>query len=468
MAASRRSQHHHHHHQQQLQPAPGASAPPPPPPPPLSPGLAPGTTPASPTVGGLAPFASPRHGLALPEGDGSRDPPDRPRSPDPVDSSSCCSTTSTICTVAAAPVVPAVSASSAVGVAPNPAGGGSNNSPSSSSSPTSSSSSSPSSPGSSLAESPEAAGVSTTATLGPGTAGPGPGVSAVSGALRELLEACRNGDVSRVKRLVDAANVNAKDMAGRKSSPLHFAAGFGRKDVVEHLLQMGANVHARDDGGLIPLHNACSFGHAEVVSLLLCQGADPNARDNWNYTPLHEAAIKGKIDVCIVLLQHGADPNIRNTDGKSALDLADPSAKAVLTEYAFLGMTYNFSGEYKKDELLEAARSGNEEKLMALLTPLNVNCHASDGRKSTPLHLAAGYNRVRIVQLLLQHGADVHAKDKGYVYQFISFSGFTHGLFSAFEMLKFLSSRQSLISHCFTVCVAFYVHSDLTLFSYSC
>uniref|UniRef100_A0A2K6M6I2 Poly [ADP-ribose] polymerase n=1 Tax=Rhinopithecus bieti TaxID=61621 RepID=A0A2K6M6I2_RHIBE len=388
MAASRRSQHHHHHHQQQLQPAPGASAPPPPPPPPLSPGLAPGTTPASPTASGLAPFASPRHGLALPEGDGSRDPPDRPRSPDPVDG--------TICTVAAAPVVPAVSTSSAVGVAPNPAGSGSNNSPSTSSSPTSSSSSSPSSPGSSLAESPEAAGVSSTAPLGPGAAGPGTGVPAVSGALRELLEACRNGDVSRVKRLVDAANVNAKDMAGRKSSPLHFAAGFGRKDVVEHLLQMGANVHARDDGGLIPLHNACSFGHAEVVSLLLCQGADPNARDNWNYTPLHEAAIKGKIDVCIVLLQHGADPNIRNTDGKSALDLADPSAKAVLT------------GEYKKDELLEAAR-----KLMALLTPLNVNCHASDGRKSTPLHLAAGYNRVRIVQLLLQHGADVHAKDKG-------------------------------------------------------
>jgi len=34
---------------------------------------------------------------------------------------------------------------------------------------------------------------------------------------------------------------------------------------------------------------------------------------------------------CTVLLQHGADPNIRNTDGKSALDLAEPSAKAVLT-----------------------------------------------------------------------------------------------------------------------------------------
>lgn len=69
--------------------------------------------------------------------------------------------------------------------------------------------------------------------------------------------------------------------------------------MVEHLLECGASVHAKDDGGLIPLHNACSFGHAEVVQLLLRSGADANARDNWNYTPLHEAAIKGKIDVCI-------------------------------------------------------------------------------------------------------------------------------------------------------------------------
>ncbi|XP_071948207.1 poly [ADP-ribose] polymerase tankyrase-1-like [Antedon mediterranea] len=223
----------------------------------------------------------------------------------------------------------------------------------------------------------------------------------MSDANKELFEACRNGDIVRVKKVVNSSNANAKDTAGRKSTPLHFAAGFGRKDVVEYLLLSGANVHSRDDGGLIPLHNACSFGHAEVVSLLLKHGADGNSRDNWNYTPLHEAAIKGKVDVCIVLLQNGADSTIRNTDGKTALDLADPMAKSVLT------------GDYKKDELLEAARSGNEEKLMSLLTPLNVNCHASDGRKSTPLHLAAGYNRTRIVQLMLNHGADVHAKDKG-------------------------------------------------------
>ncbi|RXN01133.1 Tankyrase-2 [Acipenser ruthenus] len=223
---------------------------------------------------------------------------------------------------------------------------------------------------------------------------------------RELFEACRNGDVERVKKLINPENVNSRDTAGRKSTPLHFAAGFGRKDVVDYLLQNGANVHARDDGGLISLHNACSFGHAEVVNLLLRHGADPNSRDNWNYTPLHEAAIKGKIDVCIVLLQHGADPTIRNTDGKTSFDLAEPSAKSVLT------------GEYKKDELLESARGGNEEKMMALLTPLNVNCHASDGRKHgacvnavdlwqfTSLHEAASKNRVEVCSLLLSYGAD--------------------------------------------------------------
>ena len=93
------------------------------------------------------------------------------------------------------------------------------------------------------------------------------------------------------------------------------------------------------------------------------------------------------------LLQHRADASIRNTDGKTALDLAEPLAAQVL------------SGDYKKSELLQAARwasrlctiriepsllaqpppppprTGNEEVLMALLTPLNVNCHAGDGRK---------------------------------------------------------------------------------------
>ncbi len=43
--------------------------------------------------------------------------------------------------------------------------------------------------------------------------------------LRDLFEGCKHGDVARVRLLVAGQNVNARDTAGRKSSPLHFAAG---------------------------------------------------------------------------------------------------------------------------------------------------------------------------------------------------------------------------------------------------
>jgi ankyrin repeat protein len=48
------------------------------------------------------------------------------------------------------------------------------------------------------------------------------------------------------------------DLKGRRSTALHFASGYGRKDVVEFLLGNGANISSKDDGGLMPLHNACS------------------------------------------------------------------------------------------------------------------------------------------------------------------------------------------------------------------
>ena len=47
--------------------------------------------------------------------------------------------------------------------------------------------------------------------------------------LRDLFEGCKHGDVPRVRALVTGQNVNARDTAGRKSSPLHFAAGRGER-----------------------------------------------------------------------------------------------------------------------------------------------------------------------------------------------------------------------------------------------
>lgn len=43
--------------------------------------------------------------------------------------------------------------------------------------------------------------------------------------LRELFEACKTGEIAKVKKLITPQTVNARDTAGRKSTPLHFAAG---------------------------------------------------------------------------------------------------------------------------------------------------------------------------------------------------------------------------------------------------
>lgn len=74
-----------------------------------------------------------------------------------------------------------------------------------------------------------------------------------------------------MQKLCTAQNVNCRDLEGRLSTPLHFAAGYNKVAVVEYLLKHGADVHAKDKGGLVPLHNACSYGHYEVRRELISE-----------------------------------------------------------------------------------------------------------------------------------------------------------------------------------------------------
>lgn len=96
-----------------------------------------------------------------------------------------------------------------------------------------------------------------------------------------------------------------------------------------------------------------------------------NAVDRWQWTPLHESCARGKLDVAALLVRRGADVNLKNSDGQSPLDLCPEGSELRLL----------LSGEYRKAELLEAAKKGDEKTLLQLLTPLNVNSMATDGRK---------------------------------------------------------------------------------------
>jgi ankyrin repeat protein len=71
------------------------------------------------------------------------------------------------------------------------------------------------------------------------------------------------------------------------------------------LLGNGARIDAIDLGGSTPLHFAARWGKREVTALLLASGAAVNAKDFSGHTPLHYAASQNA-DVEELLRQHGA------------------------------------------------------------------------------------------------------------------------------------------------------------------
>jgi len=97
------------------------------------------------------------------------------------------------------------------------------------------------------------------------------------------------------------ANINAVEM--KEKTPLHLAVAHGRDDIVELLINYGANVKARSDGGWTPLHNACQQGSVKVVKMLLAAGAEINARVLNGNTPLHEAALAGHLEIVQCFLE---------------------------------------------------------------------------------------------------------------------------------------------------------------------
>nr|XP_022906858.1 myotrophin [Onthophagus taurus] len=102
--------------------------------------------------------------------------------------------------------------------------------------------------------------------------------------MSELVWGIKNGDLDQVKDIVEkkAVNINA-DIDGRP--PILYAADYGQTDVIEYLINNGANVNAKDKHGITALLAAIWEGHKDCVKLLLAKGATKEgvAPDGKNY-----------------------------------------------------------------------------------------------------------------------------------------------------------------------------------------
>ncbi len=242
------------------------------------------------------------------------------------------------------------------------------------------------------------------------------------GGLTALLFAAREGGLESVQILVaKRAEVDQTSVDG--SAPLLVAIQNGHYEIARFLLDHGANANLANLKGWTPLYLAVknrnqettaipgphSDGVLDFIKLLLDRGANPNSRIKeetevhqgmtalWlkeaGATPLLRAALCGDLAVVRLLLAHGADPLIPTFDRTSALMVASGVGWAD-------GMTH----EYSENETLD---------LVKLLVDSGGRINEANDHGITPLHGAAYKGADKVVQFLVDHGADLTAKDKG-------------------------------------------------------
>jgi ankyrin repeat protein len=73
-------------------------------------------------------------------------------------------------------------------------------------------------------------------------------------------------------------------------------------------------------------------GHSDVVDYLLQNGAQVNAKANCQATSLHYASECGHLDICKLLIEYGADVNIKNEYGMTAYIQAAERTKEDVVE----------------------------------------------------------------------------------------------------------------------------------------
>ena len=127
--------------------------------------------------------------------------------------------------------------------------------------------------------------------------------------------------------------VNEKDE--QDQTLLYYAVKHNLVNMIQKLIEFGADVNIRDAKGLTLLHEIARYVPSdesapsidsvrlEIVKILVAAGADINASMPGSYyTPLHYAAMTGKKSLVTLLLDLGASMTILNCDGRTAEDLS--------------------------------------------------------------------------------------------------------------------------------------------------
>ena len=137
----------------------------------------------------------------------------------------------------------------------------------------------------------------------------------------DLLDATIFNCKEAVRRLLDSGDPSVKSR--QRGTPVFEAAHWDHEEILELLLDRGADINQRSSSGWTPLIAAVMRGSSRIVEMLLTRGADINARTEDGRTALIHAVRKQSTAVVEILLAHRADVTVRDGYGKTALEIAE-------------------------------------------------------------------------------------------------------------------------------------------------
>ncbi|KAL7444487.1 hypothetical protein ACHAXM_009346 [Skeletonema potamos] len=153
-----------------------------------------------------------------------------------------------------------------------------------------------------------------------------------------------------------------------------------------------------------------SPGNLEVLNLLLEKGADVNACNKWRETPLLIAANNGHVEAVKALLKSGADPSLCSEAGWSALTFAAHKGYSDIVRLLLAAQApVNCRVTEDLSTPLHKACAGSKPGHLSAVTQLlegNADVHALNKWRETPLLTAANHGQDKAVGELLRYGAD--------------------------------------------------------------